>query len=447
MPGQPTRENLQETVELNSDLGWGDGRITVDKKFIFQPDPASPSVIAQTGGVDKLPELEIKSKALFSEFQPFTLAADMGRYFDAGNYPSTQADFDRVKDSSTLKARLGPISRFRPHLDLAGKAHDIGLLSTIDFGGTGIEQRFYSTGDQAYSTTLQSNLATKYTEWMTQTLTYRRVTPGGIDETIQSKKRSNTPFRWDALSLSKVTTLDAGETFEWKGKHTRPLGEALALTGLPSRDWFDFPGNITWTHRVGYDYERFRYSDYNTTLTIAPEPRVAASIQSGYHFKEVPYLELEDGKWNQTSFNLTLRSTPETFGGNWGLETIIPGAQLTSALIWDPVKGGTKGITSLTNDLVMSFGDTWSNHWELFVGGAFEPDPFQKNDPDKKIYRLKKFGVSRDLHDFILSLDYDRSLEQVTLKLKMTALNFDLLNINNNSIGAGNIVPLPGGLN
>lgn len=442
-PGQPVRETLQETLEFTSDLGWGDGRLTLDRKFVFQPDPASPSTIAQSGALDKLPELEIKGKPLFQEYQPVTLAADMGRYFDSAVYPSTDAELERFRNSSVLKARLGPISRFRPYLSLVSKAHELGFNSTVDFGGSGFEQRFYSTGDQAYSTTLNSNLGTQYTEWLKQTITYRRVMPGGADEPPGSSKRSNTPFRFDALSLARSTTLDVAETFEWKGSHTRPLGELLALTGLPSRDWTDFPGTITWTHRMGYDYERLRYSDYNTNLTFNPEPRISATLGSSYHFKEVPYLDLRDGKWNQTTFNLTLRSTGEVFGGNWGLDKIVPGAALTSALVWDPDKGK---ITSLTNDLVASFGDTWSNHWELYVGGAYEQDPSQPRDPDKKIYRLRRFGIARDLHDFIVSLDYDRVSEQVTLKLKMTALNFDLLNLNSQSIGAGNIVGGLGGL-
>ncbi|MBM3273658.1 MAG: hypothetical protein FJZ00_00790 [Candidatus Sericytochromatia bacterium] len=460
VPDQPKRESLDEKLTFNTDLGWGDLRAELSKKFIFFPDPASRDVIIQSGHVDKLPELELKSKSILQELQPFTVAADMGRYFDAGNMPSKDPDDpDPTKRPDPIfeLPKYGFISRFRPHVDLVNKAHDIGFLSTLDFGGTGFEQRFYSTGDQAYSTTLASALNTKYTEWLTQGLSYRRVSPGGVDEKVQSK-RSNTPFRWDSLSLQKVTTLNVSENFSWKGNHTRFLGEALSLTGLPSRDWTDFPGTITWTHSTGYDYEKFRYFDYSTTLGFNPEPRISASINTSYHFKEVPYLDLTNelrpgdppdtkgGRWNQTIFSLTLRSTAEAFGGVWGIDKIVPGIQFKTDLSWDPEKNK---LGSLTNGLVASFGETWAEHWEVYANGSYDlvvNEDLAKGIKERREYHLNKVGISRDLHDFILSLDYDKQLDQFTVRLRMTALNFDILNFSNQSLGAGNFVPLPGAL-
>ncbi|MBM3269853.1 MAG: LPS-assembly protein LptD, partial [Candidatus Sericytochromatia bacterium] len=483
---QPVVENLDEKLAYTADLGWGDFRAEAAKKFRFEPQAGRQS-FRQAPHVDELPELELKSKPILGEYQPFTLAIDMGRYFDSAIFP--EEDVQKVLTDSSLahkRPNLGFISRAVPRLELNNKAHEMGFRSTLDFGGTAFEQRFYGTGDQAYNTTLKTALGTQYTDWWKQTLTYSRVMPGGIDEKDPTK-RSNTPFQWDRRSLSKETTLNGAENFEWKGAHARgffgepvaaggraardllsgvelpgglaaydlrPVGEALAAAGGAFRDVMDFPGTISWTHNLGYDYERLRYSDYRTSLTLNPSGLISVSVNSSYHFKQVPHLEFKGdgpddirGKWNTTTLAATLRTTEQVIGGNWGMAKTQPGGWLTTSLNWEPDTGK---VTSLTNELKASFGESWDGHWELGLAAAWERLPQAQQDPndpksDRRAYRPTRIAIARDLHDFILSLSYerapgeDRSGDRYLLKLHMTALNFDILSIDPTSIGAGNL--------
>lgn len=408
-------EELEETVTVSSDLGWGDAKAVVNKLFLLQPNGKDPvNIKTRAFSKDTLPELELKSKPLFPEIQPFTLAADMGRYFEWSQIPQVPAA--QAQLDPALRPYLGTISRFHPHVDLNSKAHDIGLRSTLDFGGTGFEQRFYSTGDQAFSTSLSSSVNTTYTEWLRQTLTYRKVLPGGeLDPNVNTVAKSTTPFNWDALSLAKSTTLNGTEVF-------------------------DFWGKANWTHGLGYDYERLRYNDYTTSLNMTPDPRITGTLSSSYHFKEQPSLDFKEGKWNVTTLGLALRSTNEAFGDVFGADKITPGARWKTDLNWDPDRNK---ITSLTSEAAFVFGSSWRDHWELFVGGTYELEPIApsagnpKGDPDHRVPKLARAGIARDLHDFILS--FDVALQQggsigqadyvYTLRLKMIAFNQDLLNL------------------
>ncbi|MBI6547075.1 MAG: LPS-assembly protein LptD [Cyanobacteria bacterium NC_groundwater_1444_Ag_S-0.65um_54_12] len=420
-PGE--NEELTEKIDLTSDLGWGNAQASIDKLFLlkperyfFPPEVASPSYIVNRRFVERLPELKLTSKPLLPEIQPFTLIADMGRYFESAQFP--EAGIAGARSNPAKKPFLAPISRFRPSLAMAGKAHPLGLGSTLDFGNSGFEQRFYSTGDAGYSVTANALLRTNFASWLSQDITYRKVLPGGVDDP-DPRRRSTTPFLWDAGQLNKETTINAREAINIDSK-------------------------LVWTHNFGYDYVRFRYADYTTSLNFNPDPRVSGTLSTGYHFKEVPYLDLKGGRWQNTSLGLTVRSTAEAFGGTWGQDSMTSGIQFSTQFNWDPHRGK---IASLTNNLVASLGDNWSNHWEIYAAGSYDLDPFP-NPSERRNYRLSKAGISRDLHDFILSFEYDRQLEAFIFRLRMTAFNTDLINISNNTLGSGNIIPGigPGGI-
>ncbi|MEB3237298.1 MAG: hypothetical protein VKO64_06715 [Candidatus Sericytochromatia bacterium] len=405
-------EELEEKLDLNQDLGWASSRVSMGKLLLFQPNGLEAKNIRSRNYVDKLPELDLNLKPLFTDFQPVTLGLDAGRYFEWNQYPLLSRD--TALNSPAIRPYLGAIARFNPSLSLGSKAHGIWPGTTVDLGGTGFNQRFYSTGDAAFVLNVNAAMVSQVGEALRQTLTYKRIAPGGADDPDPVRK-STTPFQFDALALTQLSQLD--------------IEERLALTG-----------KLDWTHRLSYDYQRRRYGDYVSTLNLTPDPRVTGTLTSSYRFRETEYFEPTGGKWGNTALGLTLRSTPEAFGGGWGREKLNEGVQLVTQLNFDPEKGK---LASLTNDLVASFGQSWDSHWEVFAGGSFDlvtsipgavPVP---GDPDARTYRLRRVGISRDLHDFILSFEYDRQFESFMVRLRMTAFNTDIFSFSNQGLGVG----------
>ncbi|MEB3205432.1 MAG: hypothetical protein VKP57_12120 [Candidatus Sericytochromatia bacterium] len=405
-------EELEEKLDLNQDLGWASSRVSMGKLLLFQPNGLEAKNIKARNYVDKLPELDLNLKPLFADIQPVTLGLDAGRYFEWNQYPTVSRS--TAEQSAALRPYLGAIARFNPSLSLGSRAHAILPGTTVDMGGTGFNQRFYSTGDAAFVLNVNAVMVSQVGEALRQTLTYKRIAPGGADDPDENR-RSTTPFQFDALALTQLSQLD--------------IEERLALTG-----------KMDWTHRLSYDYQRRRYGDYVSTLNLTPDPRITGTLTSSYRFREMEYFEPTGGKWGNTALGLTLRSTPEAFGGGWGREQLNEGLQLVTQLNFDPEKGK---LASLTNDLVASFGTAWDSHWELFAGGSFDlvtsipgavPVP---GDPDARTYRIRRFGISRDLHDFILSFEYDRQFESFMVRLRMTAFNTDIFSFSNQGLGVG----------
>ncbi|MEB3299877.1 MAG: hypothetical protein VKO21_10380 [Candidatus Sericytochromatia bacterium] len=414
-------EELEEKLDLNQDLGWASSRVSMGKLLLFQPNGLEAKNIKARNYVDKLPEVDLNLKPLFADLQPVTVGLDAGRYFEWNQYPTVSRT--TAEQSEALRPYLGAISRFNPSLSLGSKAHGLWSGTTLDVGGTGFNQRFYSTGDAAYVVNVNAVMVSQVGDLLRQTLTYKRIEPGGANDPDENR-RSTTPFQFDALALTQLSQLD--------------IEERLALTG-----------KMDWTHRLSYDYQRRRYGDYVSTLNLTPDPRVVGTLTSSYRFRDFEYFEPAGGKWGNTALGLTLRTTPEAFGGGWGKEKLNEGVQLVTQLNFDPEKGK---LASLTNDLVASFGTSWENHWELFAGGSFDlvtsipgavPVP---GDPDARTYRIRRFGISRDLHDFILSFEYDRQFESFMVRLRMTAFNTDIFSFSNQGLGVGGGVGALGGV-
>ncbi len=444
LAGSPTQETgeLEEKLDFSKDLGWANADLNVDKLFVFQPffytfNPnavASSSLLVNRGFLEKLPELTLTTKPILPDIEPFTISAVAGRYFEFASY-KTAAE---VAAAPALKPYQNAISRLDTTLALASKPHDLGLNSTLDFGGSQFDQRYYSTGDSAYSTTLKSSLVTQYTDWLKQTLTYSNLIPGGDPASSPNADThvSTTPFKWDALSLQKATTLTGNEHFS-------------------------FGSNLTWDNNSGYDYVNQRYSDYTTSLNLTPDPRMTWTLSTGYHFPEVPYFALNRatrpdgtrtiGHWQALSSGLTLRSTDNAFGGQWGLAQINSGAQLQTNINWNPDTGK---ISALTANVYAVFGNRWQNHWQIYAGTSYdliqpgEPG-YDASHPDRRVFHILNAGIARDLHDFILSFDYSRQSDTVqtyTLRLTMPAFGQDILNLSNNGStpnitgGIGNMI-------
>ncbi len=373
-------EVLNQTLDLTQSADWGTLRGTFAKRYDLAPTPGSTlqQQYQRLGGLEKLPEVDFTSRNLLDQFQPLTLSAGVGRYFEPGQYQPnlefTTAPINRVQAKATAVSR---------QINLPGN-------SQIDFGGTGVEQRLYSTGDAGAQFSTVSALTTKYTDWANSSLSYRR------DTTLPN---STSPFRFDNFSISKQNQLNAQVNF---------------VAG----------DRFNWTHSTGYNYENRVYLPYNTGLTFRPNARMNFTLGTGYNFAQTPHLELKGGTWYPLNSTLLIRSSETAFGGLYGKDNLTPGWQVNNTLSYDFTRGE---FTALTNRLQIATGTTWQNHWELVVEGQF--------DVSDKTYKLIDIGVNKDLHDFILGLTYNRRLEAYTVNLAMVAFPTQLINLSNKSFG------------
>ncbi|MNR85254.1 LPS-assembly protein LptD [compost metagenome] len=373
-------ETLNQTLDLTQSADWGTLRSTFAKRYDLSPTPGSSlqQQYQRLGGLEKLPEIEFTSRSVLEQFQPLTLSAGVGRYFEPGQY------------NPSLSFTTAPINRV--HGKVSAVSRQIGLPgnSQLDFGGTGLEQRLYSTGDAGAQFSTVSALTTRYTDWVNSNLSYRR------DYTLPD---STSPFRFDNFSISKQNQLNAQMNF---------------VAG----------DRFNWTHSTGYNYESRVYLPYNTGLTFRPNARMNFTLGTGYNFPQTPHLELKGGTWFPLNSTLLIRSSETAFGGVYGKENLVPGWQVNNTLSYDFTRGE---FTALTNRFSISTGTTWQNHWELAIEGQF--------DVLDKQYKLIDIGINKDLHDFILGLTYNRRLEAYTINLAMVAFPTQLVNLSNKSFG------------
>jgi len=373
-------ETLNQTLDLTQSADWGTLRGTFAKRYDLSPAPGTSlqQQYQRLGGLEKLPEIDFTSRNLLDQFQPLTVAAGVGRYFEPGQY------------NPGLSFTTAPINRVNARVTAVSRQIGLPGNSQLDFGGTGFEQRLYSTGDAGAQFSTVSALTTRYTDWMNSNLSYRR------DYTLPD---STSPFRFDNFSISRQNQLN---------------GQVNFVAG----------DRFNWTHSTGYNYENRVYLPYNTGLTFRPNGRVNFTLGTGYNFPQTPHLELKGGTWYPLNSTLLIRSSETAFGGVYGKDNLVPGWQVNNTLSYDFTRGE---FTALTNRFQIATGTTWQNHWELVIEGQF--------DVLDKQYKLIDIGINKDLHDFILGLTYNRRLEAYTLNLAMVAFPTQLINLSNKSFG------------
>ncbi|HEY9855282.1 MAG TPA: hypothetical protein V6D05_06055 [Stenomitos sp.] len=414
-PGQPRTERLTQSFDLTQNLGWGNGRGLWTQQFnLAIPATASAeerrAAIAGLGYVEKIPELSINSNPLLEQFQPFTVSGVFGRYVEGSAYSS---DLVTRQTSQNPAVRLEPVDRIKLVSQLTSKPLDLGLGTQLNFGSTGYEQRFYSTGDAEYRLTGQAALTNQFSKYVNTNLTYHRdFTPPQAGSTSTTDQpftlfggilngRNASPFKqFESLSLSKQNTLN---------------GTANAV----------YEEIFTWNNSLGYNYEVQQYTPYSTGITFRPSRRVNLTLNTGYTFNQkVPYLEFGTGQWQDISSTLHVQSNDEGFGGAYGQDNLVPGWSFDTSLVWSINSGEWR---ALSNKLSLETGTTWQTHWALVAEGQY--------DVTTKQYELLTIGINKDLHDFILSAQYNKRLEAYTLNLAMVAFPTNLVNLSNKSFG------------
>lgn len=375
--------------------------------------------IRRYGKFDKLPELTLTAEPLLSEFQPVTFKASYGRFFEYASFRLAQLAPGQVINRN-FPGEF--INRFNPEVSLGSKGHAIGLNSTLDFGGTGYRQFFYSTQDAQYSIDQRARLTTQWFDGVSSNLNYtNNVTPDPAEQLARGLERyvNNSPFNLDRLALSKQTRLTG--SFD-----------------VSREPW------LRYAMRGGYDYINKLYDNISTELTWRTAPfgiPLGLTLNGQYDIqenesgglkidqKDLGFLKLPQvpfpvigGKLLPLQGTFTLRSTPEVFGGPYGASKVKPGWQLDSQLGYDFDKGDWQ---SLVNRLYITLGDNWTNHVQLVFGGYY--------DLTEKQYRFSQVALNKDLHDFVLSVQYDRLASFFSISLTMLAFPSQPLNFTSNT--------------
>ncbi len=395
-PGSVLDQQLDPTLTVRQDLGWGNATLTAQKRLDFSPNALKAETIRSRGYTDKLPELVVESNSIGENFQPFRLSLGLGRYFESSSFNP---------DDTSKTYTTSPINRFNPVFTLVNKPLDI-KLGKLDFGGTGFKQFFYSTGDAQYSLNFNSGLASEWGDHLATTFNYTKV---------KTDPNNNTPLKSDSLGLQKSTLLTS----------------SVIVKGTK-----DESGNIdlNWTTSSGYDYERQRYLNLNSSLNYAPSKRFNLQAQSAYNFESVPQLSLKNGTWSPLGMTLNVRSTDGPFGGVFGQSGLVPGWECNNTLSYDFVKGQWG---SLQNTLNIALGEAWQSHWEFKITGSYDYGGTINGISTEKGYHLNEISLNRDLHDYLLSLSYNRQAQAYMLRLSMIAFGTDIFNFNKSGFTSG----------
>jgi len=390
--------------------------------------------VRQIGRFDKLPEITWTSEPFLANWQPLNAKIAYGRFFE-------YATFRPLALQSTPYNRLFPgdfINRFNPEFSLASKLHPIGFSSKLDFGGTGYRQFVYSTRDAQYTIDQRVRLLTDWAEGVQTNLNYVNNQTPDPDEMAaagREKEVNNSPFNQDRLALSKQTRLTG--TLDVR------------------RDPF-----FTYAFRSGYDYQNKLFDNISSELTwrsrMGPWPFGVTLngqfdieeegdtgrlkfVSKAFNWGGLPEFRLPGigGKFLPLSGTFTLRSTPEIFGGAYGSDTIKPGWQLDSSLAYDLDKNQWQ---TLINRVYITLGNDWRSHMQLVLGGYY--------DTGEKQYRFSQIGINKDLHDFVLSMQYDRLASFYSISLTMVAFPGNPLSFTSNTFdrrtGAGGGAAFPG---
>lgn len=127
---------------------------------------------------------------LFKDNLPINMSFVLGNYIEQRrNIPN---EISGIKN----------VSKFGYKFDLGGSDYDLGMGNKINFGGTGYEQRFYSTQDAQYAITGNFNYKNDFIKAFIPNLRYGN---------IITDKDNNTPLgTYDNLNANKQNRVDLG---------------------------------------------------------------------------------------------------------------------------------------------------------------------------------------------------------------------------------------------
>lgn len=397
------------------------------------PGPGQVQRLRSLNKFDRLPEITFNSEPLLAQFQPVNFRFGYGRFFEYASYSQRLIEQQRTNPNVGVSDFNWPgdyVNRMNMESTLASKQFDLGFKSKLDFGGTGYRQFFYSTNDAQYSIDQRVTLLTNWSPAIQTNFNYtNNITPESFTELSARnasaeafKFTNNSPFQQDKLSLSKQTRLTGA--FEVRN------------------DPF-----LTYALRGGYDYQNKQYDTLSSEvswrsrllglpfgMTLNGTYDIDENDEGGLEFErktlDVRYLPKIptygiDGNWGPVTGTFTLRSTEDIFGGAYGSDNIIPGWQLDNSLGYDFERGLW---TNLVNRLYITLGDRWQNHLQLVLGGYYDV-----SDTDQRGYKFSQIGINKDLHDFVLSFQYDRLASFYSISLTMVAFPGQPLNFTSNT--------------
>ncbi|KPJ68817.1 hypothetical protein AMJ44_05350 [candidate division WOR-1 bacterium DG_54_3] len=199
--------------------------------------------------LEKQPEIEVTPNPL--DLKIFTLRPKLGYgHYHEVRYVSQlggNRDFKSERGQAILNA---------------DKRITLGL-GTVAILGAGLDQRFYTSGDQLYAYSESLRLQTDLFGRFRNDIDYRKGTTDG-----------NTPFLFDQLGthyhdLRETMTFYYLNKFRWSVSGGR---------NWQTKKWFDLDTNVmlrpnerwNWNARTGWDIENRRYKDLVNNLTLVP---------------------------------------------------------------------------------------------------------------------------------------------------------------------------------
>jgi hypothetical protein len=252
--GDLGEERVEPQVELNGQEANFSWRLTRNWFIDFRQNL---SEVPRYEFLEKQPELEIYPKSLNLGLFNLQSVFGFGRYREVKNVP-------QLKTKRDFTAERGRISLN------ASKTLPLGLGTNLLLAG-GIDQFFYSPGDQLYALRESANLQTNLFSFFRNDLNFR-----------QGYTEGNTPFLFDQLGtryhdLTEKMTFYYLDKFSWsiEGGHNWQTNRYYDLmTNLlvaPDK-------RLRWTATTGWDLENRRYKDLITSLRLAPYSFLATSF-------------------------------------------------------------------------------------------------------------------------------------------------------------------------
>lgn len=446
---QPWDQQVEPQFELTHQL-TNVGTLSVQgQKFLdltqypstFTPQ-AQVTRLQSLNKFDRLPEITATSNQLLSQWQPFTVKLGYGRFFEYASFVQRYQQ-DTPKPTSLLDINWpgNYINRMSMENALSSKQIDIGFKSKVDFGGTGYRQYLYSTGDAQYSVDERVTLVTNYTDKVSTNFNYtNNLTPPTFKELTDQgatpdkfKFTNNSPFQQDKLSLSKQTRLTG--SFE---VHNDPFLTYAFRGGYDYQNklYDNLSSEVSWRNRIfgipfgltlngQYDIQEDTDAVTGTNLGSLKFEKKTLNLAG---LPKIPTFGIA-GQWLPVTGTFTLRSTEGTFGGAYGSDVIVPGWQLDNSLGYDFQKGQWQ---TLVNRLYITLGNNWRNHVQLVLGGYYDTTIGPAGE-DLRGYKFSTIGINKDLHDFVLSFQYDRLASFYSLSLTMVAFPSQPLSFTSNT--------------
>jgi len=245
--GQSADEKLEPFFELTGrekEYSW---RITQNMYLDFDKDTYVGDENYQY--FEKTPEIEISPNSYNFNGVGLTSSLSYGKYHEVRYVSAIGANRDYTAEKIAAK------------LDLS-KRVPLGL-GTVAVLGVGLNQNFYSPGDQFYTYRERASLNTNWLGFFSNTVTYGKGSTDG-----------NTPFLFDQLGTS-YHNVNETMTFNVKNKMR------LTLSGghnWQTHQWFDSRGSllitpneaVSWNLSSAWSIEERLYRDLINSVTVSP---------------------------------------------------------------------------------------------------------------------------------------------------------------------------------